>query len=116
MFFSAFQVHYPSPGQIVVIDPPTLWIAVFWYGLALIGLIIVLNKPGIRNLANMAGGILLLIGAVGGWTNSCDSSVTIDKQAGTFTFHSPWPRSDYVRSLGELKYATVETTTAAYRI
>jgi hypothetical protein len=42
--------------------------------------------------------------------------VTIDKGAGTFTLRSPWPRGDYVRPLGELKYATAETEHGAYRL
>jgi len=116
LFSSAFQVRYPAEGQMVIVDPPTLWIAFVWYAVALLGIVVVLRRPGTRNIASMAGGILLIVGALGGWAHSHASSVTIDKGAGTFKLRSPWPRGDYIRPLSELKSATVETAQGAYRL
>ncbi len=116
LFSSAFQVQYPAEGQMVIIDPPTLWVALVWYVVALLGLMAFLRKPETRNLLSMAGGILFLGCGLCGWEYSHSSSAALDKGAGTFTLHSPWPRGDYIRPLSELKSATVETAQGAYRL
>ncbi len=118
LFSSAFQVRYPTDGQMVIVDPPSLWIVVFWYAVALFGLLALVGSFRTRSRSvRVVGAILLLTGGFVGWISSTSSSVAIDKGAGTVTFHSGWPGAgDDVRPLGELKYATVETDTGAYRL
>lgn len=116
VFFSGFQVKYPLDGQIVIINPPSLWIAFVCYTVAVLGLLAFAGSLSTKNRTMLVLGAVLLVGGVfTGWRSSMSSSVTIDKRVGTITFHTGWP-GDYVLPLGELKYATVETDNAAYRL
>lgn len=68
----------------MVLDPPHVWVAFVWYAVALLGFMVIIRRPGIRSVVNMAGGIAFIIGGVGGWTTSHASTLTIDKGAGVF--------------------------------
>ena len=115
---SAFQVQYPVEGQMVIIDPPVLWIIVWWYAVALVGLLALVGCLSTKKNRAVIAVSLILLGGGGvlGWKSSAPSSVAIDKHAGTLTFREAWITGDYVLPLSELKYATVETDTAAYRL
>jgi len=117
LLFSGFQMQYPAEGQMVIIDPPSLWITLFWYAVALMGLLVLIGSRSIRNRAVIVVGLILLIGGgLAGWKSSIPSRVTIDKRAGTIVFRDNWLWGDYVQSLREFKFATVETGDGSYRL
>ncbi len=114
---SAFQVQYPVEGQMVIIDPPVLWIIVWWYAVALLGLLTLVGSLSTKNRAVTIVSLLLLAGGCFlGWKSSTPSSVTIDRRQGIVVFHTSLLGGEYVRPLSELQYALVETDSAAYRL
>src|SRR6266700_5647779 len=117
LFSSAFQMQYPAEGQMVIIEPRSLGITLCCYAVAFMGLLALIGSRSIRNRAEIVVGlILLIIKRRIRWLEILDPLwVTIDKGRVPL-FRDNWLGSDYVQSLRELKYATVETGDGAYRL
>jgi hypothetical protein len=115
---SGFRIEPLSGTKLVVVNPPVMWVSIVCYGLAAVGLVMLIVGIVTRGgrIQGVIGAIIAAVLGLIGWTTSAPSTATLDKDAGTLTIHIGWARSTSIYPLEQVKYATVETTTAAYRL
>ncbi len=101
----------------MIVNPPVLWVSITCYVFAGIGLLLLLNGLMARNRSTgILGAVLLAACGFLGWTTSVPSTALLDKDAGLLQVHIGWAHATSTYPLDQVKYATVESSTAAYRL
>ncbi|HZU08619.1 MAG TPA: hypothetical protein VFA02_01850 [Pseudacidobacterium sp.] len=114
---SGFQVEHFGNGRLMIVNPPVMWVSVTCYVFAVIGLLLLLSGINARSRSTgVMGALLLVCFALLGWTTSVPSTAVLDKDAGLLRIHIGWAHVTSTYPLQQVKYATVESTTAAYRL
>jgi hypothetical protein len=114
---SGFRIEQLGGSSLMVVNPPVLWVSITCYVLAVLGLLALLGGVSTRSRSTMViGALVLVFFALLGRTTSFPSTATLDKDAGMMTIHIGWAHATSTYPLEAVRYATVDTTTAAYRL